>query len=59
MFVTVQTEIPTKPVVSVHGDIIKCDLGSFLIEFNREEFNNFVYQVISQAIKQDVNLNLY
>ncbi len=58
MIVTLQTNLPIKPVVSVHGDMIKCDMGSLLIEFDREGFRNFVYEVISQAIKQGVDLNL-
>jgi len=58
MIVTLQTNVPLKPIVTVHGDMIKCDLGALILEFDREGFNNFVYEVIHQAIEQDVKLNL-
>jgi len=58
MIVTLTTNVPLKPVVTVHGDMIKCDLGALLIEFDREGFNNFVYEVVHQAIERDINLNL-
>jgi len=58
MIVTVQTEIPIKPAVSVHGDMIKCDMGVLLLEFDKESFTNFVYEIIQQAAIQGVNLSI-
>lgn len=52
MMVTLQTNCPLKPTVSLYGDTIKIDLGVLLLEVDRLSFNEFVYDVASQVSKQ-------
>jgi hypothetical protein len=56
MIVTLQTKIDLKPQVSVHGDMIKCDLGALLLEFEAKTFKDFVDEVIRQADDQGLVL---
>lgn len=58
MILTLTTKVLNIPFVAVHGDMIRCDLGNLILEFDRVGFSNFIYEVVTQAAKQDVNISL-
>ncbi len=49
MIVTLQTMGTLRPAMSVHGDIIKLDLGALLLEMDKESFLNLIGDIITQA----------
>lgn len=51
MIVTFQTEMDLHPALSVHGEIIKIDLGALLLEMDKETFKNMIANLTNQAEK--------
>lgn len=51
---TLQVMGSLKPELSVHGDIVKIDLGLLLLEMNKETFITTVDSLIFQASKFEV-----
>ncbi len=54
MIVTLQTAGTLAPRLSVHGGIIKIDLGALLLEMDTEEFKTIMYDLNAQAAKYEV-----
>ncbi len=52
MFIaTLQTSQALKPQMSVHGDIVKLDLGALLIEIDRDGFKELLAVLTNQAYR--------
>lgn len=54
MIVTLQTTGTLKPELSVHGGIIKIDLGVLLVEVDKEGFKDMVTDLITQAARNQI-----
>lgn len=54
MIATLQTNMPLKPELSVHGDIVKIDLGALLLEMDKESFKNMMADLITQAAAHQI-----
>lgn len=54
MIVTLQTMGTLSPTLSVHGGIIKIDLGALLLEMDTEEFKNIIANLTLQAKEKGV-----
>ncbi len=54
MIVTLQTMGTLRPAMSVHGDIIKLDLGALLLEMDKESFLNLIGDIITQAAEHQI-----
>jgi hypothetical protein len=54
VIVTAQAIGTLKPEMSVHGDIIKIDLGAILIELDKEGFKDLISDLITQAAKHQI-----
>ena len=59
MIVTLQTNAALAPVLSVHGGIIKIDLGTLLLEMDTESFRNLIYDLTKQAAEFGINIPSY
>ncbi len=54
MIVTLQTWGSLAPKLSVHGVMIKIDLGVLLLEMNTEEYKNIIANLTVQAKEKGV-----
>ena len=54
MIVTLQTMGTLAPALSVHGGIIKIDLGALLLEMDAEQFLNMMSDLITQAARNEI-----
>jgi len=54
MVVTFQTVVKFKPFLSVHGDIVKIDLGALLMEMDKEYFLNLIGDLVTQAAEHQI-----
>jgi len=54
MIVTLQTNFILTPSMSVHGSIIKLDLGALLLEMDKDSFLNLIADLIKQSAKLGV-----
>lgn len=54
MIVTLQTNMPLSPELSVHGGMIKIDLGALVLEMDTETFKNTITDLITQAAKNQI-----
>ena len=52
--VTLQTTGTLKPEMSVHGDIVKLDMGALLIEADRVAFREFIKHILSRAAEHEM-----
>jgi len=51
---TLQVTGTLKPELSVHGGIIKLDLGALLLELDKESFLNLMADLITQAAENQI-----
>jgi len=54
LIVTLQTNASLSPAMSVHGSIIKLDLGALLLEMDTETFKNILTDLITQAAMHNI-----
>lgn len=54
IIVTLQTEMDLHPALSVHGEIIKIDLGALLLEMDIRRFKVIITDLITQAAKNQI-----
>ena len=54
IIVTLQTAGTLAPTLSVHGGIIKIDLGALLLEMDAEQFLNMMSDLITQAARNEI-----
>ncbi len=54
MIVTLQTNSTLSPSMSVHGEIVKLDLGALLIEMDTDSFVDLIADITTQAVKNGV-----
>ena len=54
VIVTAQAIGTLKPEMSVHGDIVKVDLGSIIIEVDKGGFKDLITDLINQAAKHQI-----
>ena len=59
MIVTLQTGGTLAPTLSVHGGIIKIDLGALLLEMDKDTFRNIIYDLTKQAADFGINIPSY
>jgi len=52
--ITLQTRENISPLLSVHGGIVKLDLGALLLEMDKETFLNLIADLIKQSAKLGV-----
>jgi hypothetical protein len=45
-----------KPSLSVHGDVVKINLGVLLIEADRQTFKDMITDLIQQALRFDIEM---
>ena len=57
MIVTLQTHGTLSPTLSVHGGIIKIDLGALLLEMDVQEFKNQIRGLTIQAAQNGIYVN--
>jgi len=51
---TLQTNSALTPTLSVHGGIVKLDMGALLLEMDKETFLNLIADLIKQSAKLGV-----
>ena len=51
---TLQASGTLTPTLSVHGGIIKIDLGALLLEMDKETFKNIITDLITQAARHEI-----
>lgn len=56
MIVTLQTMGTLRPALSIHGGIIKIDLGGLLLEMDTESFKLFFTDLITQAAEHQIEI---
>ncbi len=54
MIVTLQTAGTLAPTLSVHGGIIKIDLGALLLEMDADSFVDLIACITTQAVELGV-----
>ena len=54
MIVTLQTDMDLHPALSVHGGIIKVDLGALVMEMDIDEFKNIIITLVNQAAAHEI-----
>ncbi len=59
MIVTLQAAGTLAPTLSVHGDIVKIDLGALLIEVDKESFKNMIGDLATQAAHFQIYIPTY
>jgi len=53
---TLQAFGTLKPELSVHGFIVKIDLGALLLEMDTETFKNMMADLVTQAAKNEIHI---
>jgi len=56
MIATLQTNSALTPTLSVHGGIIKLDMGALLLEMDTETFKGLVRNLIDQATEHQIEI---
>jgi hypothetical protein len=53
---TLQTNSALTPTLSVHGGIIKLDMGALLLEMDTETFKTMMADLVTQAAKNEIHI---
>lgn len=57
MWVQLNALIKTPPTLSVHEEMVRIDMGSFIIETDKKGFAGFIASLIFQAAQKGLNLS--
>lgn len=54
MIVTLQTNATLTPDLTVHGDIVKLDMGALLLEMDKDSFVDLIADIVTQAAEHQI-----
>ena len=57
MIATLGTMTPLSPILSIHGNLVKIDIGALVIEFDIVGFKSFVSEILLQSARLEIDFN--
>ena len=58
MVVTLFAKTNHKPTLSLHGETVKIDFGTLLLEIDIEGFKDMIANMVMEASAQGINFNI-